>query len=253
MYTIDKKAFGAFVAALRREKGYTQKEMAEKLFVSDKAVSKWETGASIPDTALLIPLAELLDVTVTELLLCERREEERTMDTGEVESVVKTAIAYSGERPPRAFREKGRWPAVWLLCAAICGVGMLLNRRLGTVTDTLTTSVVLTLLFGTYFCILAKTELPRYYDENRCGLYVDGPFRMNVPGVSFNNRNWPRILRAVRLWGCASAVLLPLLNLGMFHLMGEGWLRVERYVLLAILLGGLFGPIYAAGRQSREK
>lgn len=46
MYEIDKKKFGTFVAELRREKGYTQKEMAEKLFISDKAVSKWETGVS---------------------------------------------------------------------------------------------------------------------------------------------------------------------------------------------------------------
>ena len=70
MFEIDKGKFGAFVAELRREKGYTQKEVARRLFLSDKAVSKWETGASIPDTALLIPLAELLGVSVTELLLC---------------------------------------------------------------------------------------------------------------------------------------------------------------------------------------
>ena len=68
MYQIDKVSWGAFVARLRREKGWTQKELAERLYVSDKAVSKWETGASLPDTQLLIPLAEQLGVTVTELL-----------------------------------------------------------------------------------------------------------------------------------------------------------------------------------------
>ena len=46
MYEIDKSKFGAFVAQLRKEKGYTQKELAAKLFISDKAVSKWETGVS---------------------------------------------------------------------------------------------------------------------------------------------------------------------------------------------------------------
>lgn len=51
MFEIDKKAFGSFIAELRKEKGMTQKELAEKLFVSDKAVSKWETGGSIPDVA----------------------------------------------------------------------------------------------------------------------------------------------------------------------------------------------------------
>lgn len=46
MFTIDKQVFGAFVAQLRREKGLTQKELARELYVSDKAVSKWETGVS---------------------------------------------------------------------------------------------------------------------------------------------------------------------------------------------------------------
>ena len=46
MYTIDRQKFGAFVGALRREKGMTQRELAAALFLSDKAVSKWETGVS---------------------------------------------------------------------------------------------------------------------------------------------------------------------------------------------------------------
>ncbi len=46
MFELDKAKFGAFVAALRRERGYTQKELANFLYISDKAVSKWETGVS---------------------------------------------------------------------------------------------------------------------------------------------------------------------------------------------------------------
>ena len=52
MFEIDKQKFGAFVAGLRREKGYTQKELADRLFISDKAVSKWETGADRKSTRL---------------------------------------------------------------------------------------------------------------------------------------------------------------------------------------------------------
>lgn len=46
MYEIDNEKFGVFLAQLRKQKGFTQKELAQKLFVSDKAVSKWERGVS---------------------------------------------------------------------------------------------------------------------------------------------------------------------------------------------------------------
>ena len=58
MFEIDKMQFGKFIAERRKEKGYTQKTLAQKLCVSDKAVSKWETGNSLPDVSLLIPLAD---------------------------------------------------------------------------------------------------------------------------------------------------------------------------------------------------
>ena len=77
MYELDKAAFGHFLAQLRREKGMTQKELAATLYVSDKAVSKWERGLSVPDISLLVPLAEQLNVTVAELLQGRRVEEER--------------------------------------------------------------------------------------------------------------------------------------------------------------------------------
>lgn len=62
MYELNKIAFGSFLAQLRREKGMTQKELAACLYVSDKAVSKWERGLSVPDISLLVPLAEQLNV-----------------------------------------------------------------------------------------------------------------------------------------------------------------------------------------------
>ncbi|MCI8502006.1 MAG: helix-turn-helix transcriptional regulator [Oscillospiraceae bacterium] len=59
---------GKRIALLRRKKGYTQDELAEKLSVSPQAVSKWENDLSCPDIMLLPPLAELLETTVDELL-----------------------------------------------------------------------------------------------------------------------------------------------------------------------------------------
>ena len=67
-------AFGQFIAENRRTRGLTQRELAESLHVTDKAVSKWERGLSYPDVTLLEHLAEKLELTVAELMACRRQE-----------------------------------------------------------------------------------------------------------------------------------------------------------------------------------
>ena len=65
---MDNNKIGKFIASLRKEKGLTQQELGDKLFVTDKAVSKWERGLSLPDISLLKKLAEILDVDVIDIL-----------------------------------------------------------------------------------------------------------------------------------------------------------------------------------------
>ena len=72
---MDKNITGRFIAELRKQKGFTQKELAEKLIVTDKAISRWETGKGLPDTSLLKPLGDVLGVSITELLSGKRIEE----------------------------------------------------------------------------------------------------------------------------------------------------------------------------------
>lgn len=249
MFEIDKKKFGAFVSALRKEKGYTQKELAEKLFISDKAVSKWETAASIPDTALLVPLSELLGVTVMELLMCERMRQDVPMDAERIEDVVKTALSYPGEETERAYHTKNKWPAIYVLAVLVGIAGMLLNLHLQLLSSAVITSMALGAVFGAYFCFFVKTKLPTYYDENRCGLIYDGAFRMNIPGVAFNNTNWPYIVRVGRIWSCLIVALYPALNIVMNLANAALWPQIELYVFLALSLGGLFLPMYIVGKK----
>lgn len=61
-------SMGEIISSLRKEKGMTQKELADKLGITDKAVSKWERNVSFPDTATIPKLAEILDVSVEELM-----------------------------------------------------------------------------------------------------------------------------------------------------------------------------------------
>lgn len=74
---MDSKKTGGFIAALRNERGLTQKELADKIGVTDKAVSKWETGRGFPDIAILEILAKQLDVSITELMNGEHFTPER--------------------------------------------------------------------------------------------------------------------------------------------------------------------------------
>ena len=69
---MDNIKFGKLILKLRKEKNMTQKELAEKLNVTDKAVSKWERGDSFPDITLLEPIAKELGVTVSELITGEK-------------------------------------------------------------------------------------------------------------------------------------------------------------------------------------
>lgn len=98
---VNRAAFGQFLNQLRREKGWTQKDLAERLYVSDKAVSKWERGLSLPDVALLLPLAGALGVSVTELLEGRRAVQEQRYSAAEVEALIRRALAFPVEPPER--------------------------------------------------------------------------------------------------------------------------------------------------------
>ncbi len=77
------KECGNFIAELRKEKKLTQKELAEKINVSDKAVSRWETGKGYPDVTSLVSLSEYFDVSVNELLSGKRLTVENIKETAD--------------------------------------------------------------------------------------------------------------------------------------------------------------------------
>lgn len=96
METRQNEKLGRFIGEMRRERGFTQKELADALGVTDKAVSKWERGASCPDISLIIPLAKILGVTAGELLSGEREELKEPVPVGETaEEAVEKVVSYS--------------------------------------------------------------------------------------------------------------------------------------------------------------
>ena len=90
---MNNEKMGQFISELRKSHQMTQKELAAKLDVSDKAVSKWERGQSYPDISLLSPLSAILGITATELLNGERAGQEAV----NVETSVVNALEYVGK------------------------------------------------------------------------------------------------------------------------------------------------------------
>lgn len=250
MYEINKDCFGSFVAARRKLLGMTQAELAERLHVSNKAVSKWETGVSLPDVAMLMPLAEILGVTVTELLLGQPMAPTEAMDTCQVEEVVQSALQYP-ERDP--FAEGRRSRAAWftgcILLALLEGVAVhSFVTPIQRWTAFLYLSYIFGVVFGAYFMLLTK-PLPPYHDQYRIQGMHQGFVRMNVPGLSFNNRNWPHIVRVGQIWSMGMLVGYPVLYGIMAALFPEIWLWIELGLVMPAVLFGLFIPMYVVGNK----
>ena len=78
---MDQIRIGAFLKALRKEKGLTQEQLAEKLAVSGRTVSRWETGSNMPDIGMLVVLADFYGVSIPELINGERKSENMNQET----------------------------------------------------------------------------------------------------------------------------------------------------------------------------
>lgn len=89
---MEKKTFGNLVTQLRKAKGMTQADLAEKMGITDKAVSKWERDLSYPDIVSIPHLAEILGVTVDELLTVQNVKKEKNKSIDAIISLVLRAI-----------------------------------------------------------------------------------------------------------------------------------------------------------------
>ena len=92
--------FGKFLCQLRKEKGLTQLQLAEKLNVTDKAISRWETGKNYPDIEIFESLSNVLEVSVSELLEGKRIEKEKLLTVSEEQIVnqIKKKAQYTSRK-----------------------------------------------------------------------------------------------------------------------------------------------------------
>lgn len=93
---MDQKKIGSFLKELRKDKGITQEQFAEKLGGSSRTISRWETGSNMPDIDILINIADYYDVEIREILDGERKSEKMNKDLEE--TVLKVADYSNKER-----------------------------------------------------------------------------------------------------------------------------------------------------------
>lgn len=110
---MDTKTLGNFIAVRRRELGLTQAQLAGRLHLTDKAVSRWERGVGLPDATTLEPLAAALEVSLAELVTARRQ---KTPPLPEAEEAAAGALALV-----RQSRSAGQW-ALWWACVVCLGL-----------------------------------------------------------------------------------------------------------------------------------
>ena len=124
---MDQIKIGRFIADERKRKGYTQKQLSEKLEISDKTISKWERGNGFPEISLLLPLCNELEITVNELLSGERVSEEDYRKKAE-ENMVNLVKEAQESKKKIILSARARGMGSWVrVVVVICGICILVT------------------------------------------------------------------------------------------------------------------------------
>ena len=136
---MDQKKIGLFLKMLRNEKGLTQEQLAEKLNVSNRSVSRWETGSTLPDISLIIELADYYEVDIKELVEGERKSE--IMNKELTETFDKIA-EYSIERKKSQLQKDGIFTEILIV------IGIIISFTLAKFVADNTAQLIVTLICG---------------------------------------------------------------------------------------------------------
>ncbi len=102
---MDQIKIGTFLKTLRKEKNITQEQLAEQLGVSNRTVSRWETGSNMPDISLLTEIAEFYDVSIPELIYGERKSENMREEVKEVAETMSDYAKAEKENMVKSIRD----------------------------------------------------------------------------------------------------------------------------------------------------
>ncbi len=123
---MDKEKTGQLITRLRKDKGLTQKQLADALNVTDKAVSKWERGLSFPDISMLEPISELLDISIMEILAGEKLDGAESMTRLEAKELINASVEI-GDEEIRHKKQISRLIIIILVVVTLLLISLTLN------------------------------------------------------------------------------------------------------------------------------
>ena len=123
---MEAEKFGRFIAQCRKNREMTQKELARKLNVTEQAVSRWECGKGFPDIQLLVPLAESLEISVSELMNLEKKNGEKATETL-TDGDVKRMLADLSEMEKKNQRENKNLTATCIVITVVAAAAAWLS------------------------------------------------------------------------------------------------------------------------------
>lgn len=158
---LNQEKTGRFMAEMRRQQNLTQRQLAEQVGVSDKTVSKWETGRSMPDNAILLDVCLLLNISVNELLSGEKFTEENYVDKSE-ETMIELV------KETEYHKQKGNW-TIWetissfLLLIIACSFTILSTGGMKSLSWFIDMPSIIILVGITFFVLIASESLWDFY------------------------------------------------------------------------------------------
>ena len=163
---MDQIKIGKFISACRKEKGLTQAQLAERLGISDRAVSKWETGKSLPDSSIMLELCDILGITVNDLLTGRKTTMENYKELAEKNLLM---MRQSEERSNKAML---RLEVVIGVISGLAMVICIMAAAFAGVSDTWVGILVafggIQFLVGAMFCFYIE-KAAGYYECAECG------------------------------------------------------------------------------------
>ena len=173
---MDQIKIGGFLKDLRKEKGITQEQLAEKLGVSGRTISRWETGNNMPDISLLVEIAEYFDVSIPEIIKGKRKSEDMKEETKEVAETMSDYAKAEKEQLVKSIRNM-----------SIIGLAALLIFMVLNITGAYDRNDLLRYAYGISEALIYVTVV-------MFPLYTTGllsKLRINRTNYKFNSIPWP--------------------------------------------------------------